>query len=59
MSLGYLAGLEGSMILFINQNNLSPIENFLYDKAGEIKELVVVGGEGVLPQSHISKLYEK
>lgn len=59
MSLGYLAGLEGSMILFINQNNLSPIENFLYDKAGEIKELVVVGGEGVLPQSYISKLYEK
>lgn len=59
LTLGYLAGSQDSMILFVNQDNLTPTENFLYDKASQIKEVVTVGGEGVMPQKYIDGLYDK
>lgn len=57
LSLGYIAGENRSLILFINENNLTPTVNFLNQNSSKIKDVVVVGGEGILPQKVVDKLY--
>lgn len=56
LSLSTIAGQDRSLILFVNKDYYGTAKKFLTDNASKIKDIEVVGGTGILPQSVIDDL---
>lgn len=53
-----IAGAYDSPILFVNNDNIEYIKNFIYQHRSEIDEVDVIGGEGLIPQSWLDSIQQ-
>jgi putative cell wall-binding protein len=53
-----IAGANNSLILFVDENNISTIESFICQHRSEIDEIDAIGGENNIQQQWLDKMQE-